>query len=123
MKRTLEINLSGRAPIWKEPIWLPKKKEYHGSYVPTKNVRGKISANTRCTLLSLILIRFQEENYGAILRVYGIGGRLKEALESVYVKGEFKNKMGYENKEWFKVTNGVKQESVLSPICLWHTWT
>ena len=48
--------------------------------------------------------------------VYRLDGRLGAAIKSTYEPCMSNVRTGYENERWFRVTTGVKQGSVLSPL-------
>ena len=50
------------------------------------------------------------------MREYGINGRLLKAIKSTYVPCISKVNTEYNNEQWFEITSGVKQGSVLSPL-------
>lgn len=52
----------------------------------------------------------------AMERNYGVKGRLKKAIESMYEKCSCNVRTEGENDRWFEVKTGVKQGSVLSPL-------
>ena len=49
------------------------------------------------------------------LERYGVRGRLKEAVESLYLQSEACVRVQGKNSEWFEVTMGVRQGSTMSP--------
>lgn len=48
--------------------------------------------------------------------VYGVNGRLGAAIQSTYTTCKANVRTGYKNENWFDITAGVKQGSVLSPL-------
>lgn len=48
--------------------------------------------------------------------VYEVNGRLGAAIQSTYKPCKANVRTGYKNENWFHVTTGVKQGSVLSPL-------
>src|SRR5678815_3694590 len=57
----------------------------------------------------------------AMERNYGVRGRLKKAIESMYEKCSCNVRTECENDRWFEVKTGVKQGSVLSPLPVSYT--
>ena len=50
-----------------------------------------------------------------ILRVYGVGGKLMEAVRSLYVDSRACVRVGNNVSEWFLVNVGLRQGCVMSP--------
>ena len=50
-----------------------------------------------------------------VLRMYGVGGRLLKAVQSIYVDSRACVRVGTEVSEWFPVKVGLRQGCVMSP--------
>ena len=59
--------------------------------------------------------RVDREALWKVLRIYGIGGRLLQAVESMYAGSKACVRVGSEVSEWFPVRVGVRQGCVMSP--------
>ena len=59
--------------------------------------------------------RVDREAMWSVLRMYGIGGRLLRAVESLYSNSRACVRVGNEVSEWFPVRVGLRQGCVMSP--------
>ena len=50
-----------------------------------------------------------------VLRLYGVGGKLLQAVKSLYVDSKVCVRVGSEMSEWFPVRVGLRQGCVMSP--------
>ena len=59
--------------------------------------------------------RVDREAMWKVMRIYGIGGRLLQAVESMYASSKACVRVGNEVSEWFPVRVGLRQGCVMSP--------
>ena len=59
--------------------------------------------------------RADREAMWKVLRIYGVGGRLLQAVESMYAGSKACVRVGSEVSEWFQVKVGLRQGCVMSP--------
>ena len=59
--------------------------------------------------------RVDREAMWKVLRIYGVGGRLLRAVESMYAGSKACVRVGSEMSEWFQVRVGLRQGCVMSP--------
>ena len=59
--------------------------------------------------------RFDREAMWNVLRIYGMVGRLLQAMESMYGGSKVCVRVGSENCDWFLVKVGLRQGCVMSP--------
>ena len=57
----------------------------------------------------------------AVLRVYGVGGKLLKAVQRFYVDNKAFVRVGNDVSEWFPVNVGLRQGCVMSP-CLFNVY-
>ena len=56
-----------------------------------------------------------------MLRVYGVGGKLLEAVQSFYVDSRACVRVGNDVSDWFPVNVGLRQSCVMSP-CFFNVY-
>ena len=68
-----------------------------------------------CVDLEKAFDRVNRELLWQVLERYGVRGRLKEAVESLYFQSEACVRVQGKNSEWFEVAMGVRQGCTMSP--------
>ena len=68
-----------------------------------------------CVDLEKAFDRVDSELLWQVLERYGVRGRLKEAVESLYFQSEAYVRLQGKNSEWFEVVMGVRQGCTMSP--------
>ena len=92
----------------------------HGPSVAVRQVCEKYLSNGKDVFLAFIDL---EKAYDTIdrhgmwqmLRVYGVGGKLSKAVQSLYVDSNACVLVGNDVSEWFPVNVGLRQGCVMSP--------
>ena len=57
-----------------------------------------------------------------IQRVYGVGGKLLEAVQRFFVDSRACVRVGNDVSKWFPVNVGLRRDCMMSPLCLMYIW-
>ena len=68
-----------------------------------------------CVDLEKAFDRVDRELLWQVLERYGVRGRLKEAMESLYLQSEACVRVQGKNSEWFEVSMGMRKGCTMSP--------
>ena len=63
------------------------------------------------------------ETLWQVLRMYDVGGKLLDGINSIYVNGLACVKVKEGENECFRINNGVRQGCIMSPWLSMYIWT